>query len=102
MFYRFTQRDKEILKETITAHQDRTTIICVVITTVVVFCACLMIMICYNKRWCCFKTIPTPNSSDEDDTDPKKEIIKPSEFTAVELTSLTAIDGESNGNATTE
>ena len=35
----------------------------------------------------------------DDDNDPKKEIIKPSEFTAVELTSLTATDGEGNGKA---
>ena len=35
----------------------------------------------------------------DDDNDPKKEIIKPSEFTAVELTALTATDGEGNGKA---
>ena len=102
--YRFTKRDKEILKETITANHDRTAAISGVIATIVVFCFCLIITVAYRKRWCCFQTIPTTESSDEngDDNDPKKEIIKPSEFTAVELTSLTAIDGEGNGNATTD
>merc|ERR1712109_150064 len=59
---------------------------------------------CYNKRWFCFRSVPTINSSDEngDENDPKKEIIKPSEFTAVELTSLTAIDGEANSKPETD
>ena len=61
----------------------------------------MTIIVCYSKRWFCFRSVPVSDSLDEndDDNDPKKEIIKPSEFTAVELTSLTATDGEGNGKA---
>ena len=90
--FRFTAQDKKIFKETIIAEQDRTATVCAVATVILVFLACISILVCYNKRLLCFKAVRR-QASDLGDDSPKKEIIKPSEFTAVELTS---IDGETN------
>ena len=82
--FRFTARDKEILKETITTGYDDWAVGCAVVAVVVVFALCSTIVVMHRRRWLCFDGVGQANYELGEDS-PKKEIIQPTECTAIEL-----------------
>ena len=82
--FRFTARDKEILKETITTGYDDWAIGGAVVAVFVVFVLCSSIVVMHRRRWLCFDGVGQANYELGEDS-PKKEIIQPTECTAIEL-----------------
>ena len=70
--------------QTAIAEQDQAAITGAVIAVIIVFVMCGSIVLCYNKRWACFK-VGGEYNADQGEDSPMKEMVKASEFTAIDL-----------------